>query len=182
MESYIIREATPEDAAAILIHNDILANEPNNGIVRGPGENMSLEEERDYLAASLASDNSIMLIAVTPSGEVIGIAGFHGGRRKATRHAGGVGISVLPEWRDKGLGTTIMKQMIDWAKQTGIIKRVELEVMAHNERAIHVYEKLGFKLEGRKSASLFKDGRYIDVYEMGLLLLDYPITPFQLPD
>lgn len=174
MEGYIIREATPDDAEAILVHNEIITNLPNNGIIRGPGENMTLDEERAYLAASLAADNSIMLIAVTPSGEVIGLSGFHGGKRRAVRHAGSFGIAINPEWRDKGVGTALIQHLIAWAKAGGIITRIELEVQAQNARAIHVYEKMGFKFEGKKLASVYKEGQYIDVLVMGMLLIDYP--------
>ena len=174
MAKYIIREATPDDAEQILIHNELITNEPHNGITRSPGENMTLEEERDYLAASLASDNSVFLIAVLPSGEVIGVSVLHGGRRKAVRHTGGVGIDVSREWRDKGVGTDLLQHLIDWAKTSNVIKRIELEVMTHNARAIHVYEKLGFKMEGKRLAAMYKDGGYIDIYVMGLLLIDYP--------
>jgi len=145
MAEYIIREATPDDAEQILIHNELIANEAHNGIVRGPGENMTLEEERDFLAKSLASDNSVFLIAMLPSGEVIGVSGLHGGRRKANRHKGGIGIDVSREWRDKGVGTELLRHLIDWAKKSNVITRIELEVMTHNERAIHMYEKFGFK-------------------------------------
>jgi len=174
MAEYIIREATPDDAEQILIHNEKITNEPHNNITRGPGENMTLEEERAYLAASLASDNSVFLIAVLPSGEVIGVSGLHGGRRKAVRHNGGIGIDVNREWRGKGVGTDLLQHIIDWAKKSNVITRVELEVMTHNERAIHVYEKLGFKMEGKRLAAMYKDGEYIDTYMMGLLLFDYP--------
>src|SRR3954470_23704732 len=103
MASYIIREATPEDAEAVIVHNDWIANEPHNGIIRGPGESMTLEDEQAYLKNSLASDNSTLLIAITPQGEVIGVCGFQGGRRKAVRHQGGMGISINLEWRNKGV-------------------------------------------------------------------------------
>ena len=174
MESYIIREATPDDAAAVIVHNDLIANEPNNGIIRGPGEGMTLADEQAYLKTSLDTYNSIFLIAITPEEEVIGVCAFQGGRRKAVMHQGAIGISVNKEWRDKGLGTALMQRLIHWAKGKVIITRLELTVMTHNERAIHVYEKLGFKKEGRQRAALFKDGAYIDMYVMGLLFIDYP--------
>ena len=175
MADYIIREATPDDAEQILIHNELIANEPNNNITRGPGENKTMGEQRDFLAASLASDNSVFLIATLPSGEVIGVAGLHGGRRKAVRHNGAVGIDVSREWRNKGVGTALLQRIIAWAKASNVITRIELEVMTHNERAIHVYEKLGFKMEGKRLAAMYKDGGYIDIYVMGLLLFDYPV-------
>jgi len=174
MAEYTIREATPDDAAQILVHNELITNEPSNGITRSPGEVMTLEEERTFLADCLASDNAIFLIAVLPTGEVIGVSGLHGGRRKAVRHNGGVGISVNLEWRDKGVGTDLLQHIIEWAKASNTIKRIELEVMAHNARAIHVYEKLGFKMEGKRLAAMYKEGHYIDIYVMGLLLIDYP--------
>ena len=176
MADYIIREATPEDSEQVIIHNDSIANEPHNGITRGAGEGISLEDERAYLKASLASDNSLFLVAVQPTGKVIGVAGLQGGRRRATRHSGAVGISVDREWRDKGVGSALLRYMIEWAKTSNTITRIELEVMTHNERAIHVYEKLGFKLEGKRLAAMYKDGQYIDIYVMGLLLFDYPVT------
>lgn len=173
---YTIREATPADAEAILAHSDEIANEPDNGITRGPGENMSLEEERTYLANSLNTDNAIFLIAITESGEVIGVLAFNGGRRRATRHAGDFGVSVSRAWRDQGVGTALIRHMMAWAANGGIITRIGLTVMTHNERAIHVYQKLGFEIEGRMRAALFKEGRYIDVYAMSRLLMDAP-TP-----
>ena len=174
MADYIIREATLDDAERILIYNELIINETDNGILRGPGENLTLEEEQTYLAASIASDNSVLLIAVLHTGEVIGISGLQGGSRKATRHTGGVGISINRERRDQGIGTALLQQVIEWAKKSNIIKRIELEVMTHNQRAIHVYEKLGFQMEGKHLAALYKEGRYIDIYLMGLLLFDYP--------
>jgi RimJ/RimL family protein N-acetyltransferase len=174
MADYTIREVTPDDAARILVHNELITNEPHNGITRSPGETMTLEEEQAFLAANQTADNALFLIAITPEDEVIGVAGLHGGRRKAVRHNGGVGISVNREWRDKGVGTALLRHMIEWAKASNVITRIELEVMTHNERAMHVYEKLGFKLEGKRLAAMYKDGGYIDIYVMGLLLFDYP--------
>lgn len=173
MAEYIIREATPDDAEQILIHNDLISNEPHNGIIRGPGETMPLDDAVAFLGSVLASDNSVFLIAVLPSGQVIGACLLKGGQRKANRHSGGIGIDVNREWRNKGVGTDLMRHVIDWAKKSNIITRIELDVITDNARAIHVYEKLGFKMEGKQLATLYKDGGYLDFYVMGLLLFDY---------
>lgn len=169
MPDYLIRDAHPDDAEAMLVHIRAINAEPNNGIIRGPGEEPTLEEERHILAGFAAADNAVMKIAVTPSGEVIGMAGFQGGKRRAVRHAGGIGISVSQAWREQGVGTALMQQLIAWARATGIIQRMELEVNVENERALHVYRKLGFQIEGRKQAALYKEGRYLDNYVMALL-------------
>ena len=50
------------------------------------------------------------------------------------------------------------------------IKRLELAVYTHNERAIHVYETLGFVREGRRKNVVRKNGRYLDDLIMALML------------
>jgi RimJ/RimL family protein N-acetyltransferase len=49
------------------------------------------------------------------------------------------------------------------------LQRIELEVYADNARAVHVYEKVGFRLEGTRRHAVFKRGRYHDMHVMGLL-------------
>ena len=44
--------------------------------------------------------------------------------------------------------------------------RVELEVFSDNPRAIHLYEKMGFALEGCRRMAVVKNGRYVDEYVM----------------
>ena len=109
-------------------------------------------------------------MAVTPDNHVIGVTGFIGGKRRALRHTGSIGIAIDKQWRSKGVGTAMMQFLIDWARGTGIITRMELEVNTNNERAVHVYQKVGFVVEGRKQKALFKEGRYLDNYVMALLL------------
>jgi RimJ/RimL family protein N-acetyltransferase len=173
MTEYIIRQATADDAEQILIHNDLIANEPHNGIIRGPGETMPLDAAVALLMSIIASGNSVFMIAVLPSGQIIGVCTLQGGRRKANRHNGGIGIDVNREWRNKGVGTDLLRHVIDWAKKSNVITRIELDVITDNAPAIHVYEKLGFKVEGKRLAALYKDGGYLDFYVMGLLLFDY---------
>jgi ribosomal protein S18 acetylase RimI-like enzyme len=58
-------------------------------------------------------------------------------------------MSVQKEWRARGVGSTLLAQAIEWAKATGIVKRIELFVYARNTAAIHLYKNFGFKEEGR---------------------------------
>jgi RimJ/RimL family protein N-acetyltransferase len=48
--------------------------------------------------------------------------------------------------------------LIEWAENTGIIKRLELEVFAHNMPIIRLNRKLGFVEEGRRRNAYFQDG------------------------
>lgn len=62
-----------------------------------------------------------------------------------------------------------MTYAIEWAKQKGL-HRLELTVIAHNKCAVHVYEKLGFEIEGVKRDALYIDGVFVDELYMSKLL------------
>ena len=64
------------------------------------------------------------------------------------QHRAEFGITVHDDYQDKGLGTILTHYMIDIARSLGL-KKIDLMVGAHNERAIKVYKKLGFEVEGR---------------------------------
>ncbi len=66
---------------------------------------------------------------------------------------GNIGIVVKKEYRDRGIGTNLMKALLREAKKIGI-KIATLEVVADNERAIHLYTKCGFKEFGRLPKSI----------------------------
>lgn len=56
---------------------------------------------------------------------------------------GYLGMGILPEYRGIGLGSNVLKQIIELSKVYGY-KKIELDVLKSNCRAIHVYESLGF--------------------------------------
>jgi RimJ/RimL family protein N-acetyltransferase len=84
-------------------------------------------------------------------------------------HVGDIGIIILKEYRDIGIGTEMLKQVFIQAKARGV-KIVTLSVFATNSRAIYVYEKLGFRECGRIPGEIFKNGQYIDHITMVKLI------------
>ena len=73
----------------------------------------------------------------------------------------------------KGYGTEAARLMLAYGFERLRLHRVELEVFAFNTRAVHVYEKLGFRREGVRREVLFMDGCYHDAIVMGLLRREY---------
>jgi RimJ/RimL family protein N-acetyltransferase len=53
------------------------------------------------------------------------------------------------------------------------LHRVELDVYDFNTRARHIYEKLGFVLEGTKREALWFDDGWVDCHVMGLLASEW---------
>ena len=80
----------------------------------------------------------------------------------------GITIGDKAVW-DGGYGTDTMRTICRFGFEMMNLHRIQLEVYAGNERARHVYEKVGFRLEGCRREAFFKYGRYQDVLVMGLL-------------
>lgn len=73
------------------------------------------------------------------------------------------GVAIDPAFAGKGYGLAMLKQAIDYAKANGFL-RVELSVATGNEKAIRLYEKVGFEKEGvfKKFSYLKSENRYVD--------------------
>ena len=84
------------------------------------------------------------------------------------RHAE-VGIALVPEARGKGIGTTAISQIAEFAFVRCNLRRVHLQVIGSNLGAIRSYEKAGFVLEGRLRQHAWVRGAYEDIVMMGML-------------
>ena len=80
---------------------------------------------------------------------------------------------ALGRQKNKGYGTECVKRVLDFAFDDLKLNKVELEVYDFNPRAIHVYEKVGFKIEGRKREVFYRDGLFHDLILMGILVKEY---------
>lgn len=89
------------------------------------------------------------------------------------RHCAGLGIAIHPEAQGKGIGKTLMQEVVNQADNWLNLVRLELEVHADNHSAIALYERVGFQLEGTKRLSTFKAGKYIDMLLMSRIRPDY---------
>ncbi len=87
-------------------------------------------------------------------------------------HVGVLGIIVKDGYRDRGLGRAIIEYAIEAARAAGK-KKLNLAVFATNERAIALYEKVGFVQVGyRKRQYKYKHGEYFDEVLMDLDLVE----------
>ncbi|MEM9466465.1 MAG: GNAT family protein [Actinomycetota bacterium] len=72
----------------------------------------------------------------------------------------------------QGLGTAATQCIVEFGFDDVGLHRIELEVYAFNERARHVYEALGFAVEGVKRDALWQDGEFHDAIVMSILASD----------
>ena len=85
------------------------------------------------------------------------------------KHKAGFGITVHDDFQSIGIGTVLTKYMLSIARRKGL-RKINLRVTAPNKRAIHVYEKCGFKTEARLRKENLISGKYIDDYIMSIFL------------
>lgn len=80
------------------------------------------------------------------------------------------GLAIDPALSGKGLGEEMLREIISLAKEKGF-KRIELSVATINERAIRLYEKVGFEKEGvlRNFTCLMKENKFLDEAVMSYL-------------
>jgi len=128
------------------------------------------EEEADWLGRTLASvekGNEVYILAEV-GGAVVGSCNLS--RRSGCRsHTGDLGIAIKKGFRNAGIGTEMIKTLVEEARRMGL-KVLTLGVFATNETAQHVYRKVGFREVGRIPKEFCRDGKYIDHVLMAMEL------------
>lgn len=79
-----------------------------------------------------------------------------------------IDIGAKDYW-GKGYGNEALKLLLDYAFLEMNLHRVSLRVFSFNEKAIKLYEKIGFKHEGISRQFLFREGKWHDLVHMGIL-------------
>jgi RimJ/RimL family protein N-acetyltransferase len=124
------------------------------------------DQEVDWLARSLSNmekDRTVRVVAEV-DGRMVGQCEVAVGPGKKS-HLGTLGISVKQGYRDVGVGQELMKEAERHAGRLGL-EKIMLEVFATNDRAIHVYEKMGYKVVGRVPGAVKHKGEYVDALYM----------------
>lgn len=136
-----IQRATTLDAEAILEYLKQVGKETDNLTFGEEGMPFTIEAEAAYIAEIEYSNDDIMLVAKDDE-SIVGIANLNRLPRRMN-HRGDFGLSVRKAYWDKGIGSTLLQEIVDFAKEAGM-EIIDLQVRSDNARAIHVYEKFGF--------------------------------------
>lgn len=165
----VFRKANKFDSRPILEYINTISGE-SEFLTFGEGEfGKTVEQEESFIDNISKQNNALFIIAET-EGKIIGTLNFSGGTRPRIEHTGEFGVSVLKEYWGQGIGTKLIKYLIKWCKESGIIRKVNLRVRSDNYSAIHIYKKLGFSEEGLIKRDFFIDGKFYDSIFMGLLI------------
>ncbi|MEA4871192.1 MAG: GNAT family N-acetyltransferase [Synergistaceae bacterium] len=113
------------------------------------------------------SDDDRAFVAVEKKDEIAGMAVIVKNKCFKRRHSAMLAIMVAPYYQEKGIGTALMKRLLDEADKKLFLRRIELLVLTDNTPAINLYKKFGFKIEATRKNAAVKDGRFVDEYFMG---------------
>jgi RimJ/RimL family protein N-acetyltransferase len=162
----LIREATADDARAVLEYVQRVSGE-SDYLNFGPGEfELTEAQEAEYLRQGHAAEDRLYLVGLIGD-RIVSTLSFSGGRRSRVRHSGEFGMSVRKPYWGLGIGSLMLDTLIDWARETGDVTKINLRVRTDNQRAIALYQRKGFVIEGTIRRAIFLDGEYFDHHWMG---------------
>jgi len=165
--SVLIRSAQRGDGARVHAYM-LTLGDSTPYILTFPGDMRPVEH---YETTEKITDGKFYsLLAIDSENDIIvGSTSFSFGTRVKLAHTAGLGTGVLPDWQGVGLGSWMLDRAISDMRTNPKIHRLELTVMDGNDIAQRMYERAGFKIEGRKDRSIRQpDGSYADEILMGM--------------
>lgn len=146
-----------------------------NSLVEGDADilrssKVTRSEEAEWLGKRLARVANGELIDAVAEVEGVVVANSEVEKRSdLMSHVGYLGIGVKSDYRGIGIGTQVMKVLIEESRKAGL-KVLVLDHFETNKTARRLYEKMGFRETGRTPKGIYKNGNYIDVVRMTLEL------------
>ncbi|QKY71745.1 GNAT family N-acetyltransferase [Lentibacillus sp. CBA3610] len=130
-----------------------------------PGERKTTVEQQKEAITRIGSESrSVFFVAEADRGLAGFIAAF-GGKMKRNCHSAYLALGVHDAFHGQGIATKLVMRVFDWAEANGI-SRLELTVIKDNVKAVKLYQKMGFQIEGEKVHSLMIDGKPANEYYM----------------
>ncbi|CAM2963803.1 MULTISPECIES: GNAT family N-acetyltransferase [Vibrio] len=158
-----IRRAEPSDARAIKQIYE--CKNAYSSTLQLPHPSLTLWEKR----TTDVPDNVFVYVALV-DGEIVGNLGFEVCTSPRRRHVASLGMGVKDDVQGRGVGSALLATVIDLADNWLNLKRIELTVYSDNDRAINLYKKFGFAVEGESKAYAFRNGEYVSAYHMARVL------------
>ena len=154
-------------------------NDPE--VLRGIGIYLpfSMEDEEEWFEAMRKrspDEHNFAIEVVNTDSEgdqeqwkLIGSCGFFNLDQRNRSTEFGIMIGEKAYW-NQGYGTESVRLLCQHGFHTLHLHRIYLRVLETNPRAIRAYEKAGFTHEGRQRQAEFRDGKYIDMLVMSMLM------------
>lgn len=128
----------------------------------------TFESERAWLINNMDKKEQQFAIVLKETDKLIGNCGFVDINHLHQR--GEVGLFIGEEEnRSKGYGTEALSLLVEYGFNYLNLKNIMLKVFSFNKRAIKSYEKVGFKVFGKRTEVYYLNGKWYDEYFMEIL-------------
>ncbi len=157
-----IRKATEQDASKIIRFLKKIYSENLDTLFKKDSVPSILKEE--YYIRQIYRYNGVIFIAEILN-VVVGMITARRYEHPQVAHSVLIGISVLKDFRNRGIGKKLMDTIKLWAKENKV-KRIELQVFSINLKALEFYLREGFDTECIKQGAVLIKGGYYDIIQM----------------
>ncbi|MCM3342101.1 GNAT family N-acetyltransferase [Paenibacillus sp. MER TA 81-3] len=164
--NYTVRSAIERDAKDLSELRLQIDGETEN-LDREKGESfIDVPGFEQIIKTDTENRRNLFLVAVVHD-RIVGFSRCEGNHLNRFSHKIDFGVCVIKDFWGYGIGGNLLKESISWADSNGI-KKITLNVLETNDKAIKLYKKLGFKIEGiLKKDKILSDGKYYNTIIMG---------------
>lgn len=163
----LIRSAEISDAERLLATIKEYISDSEYIPKRSDEIKITIQQEEEWINSFIQKENSLLLVAEFEN-QIIGNLDITGNSRIIMQHTGVIGMGMLTEWRNSGLGTELLKCSIEWAKQNPILELLWLQVYTENVLGMNLYKKMNFVENGIIKNFFKHNGIYYDNLTMSL--------------
>lgn len=157
----VIRTPEIEDAEELLCFIKKVCGETNYLLSTPDDMNFSVDGEKAFIESNLKSKNYLLIALV--NGKIVGDASLNISNQIKLRHRANIGIAILKDYWNNGIGSVLFEAMIEIAKENENIEQLNLTYAKDNKRGENLYKKFGFVETGVFPKSLKQlDGTYTD--------------------
>ncbi len=167
--TYIIRPIELDDAREVISLYQQLFIETDYMVYGEKDHTLSVQGLRKLITHWKATNSATILVAII-NGEIGGAISILVNKAHRRNHCASITIGVLEKFANNSIGTALMSEAEKWAR-THNISRLELSVIESNQKAISLYKKFGFSVEGKRCKSVKINSSYVDELFMGKLFI-----------
>ena len=166
---YILRCPEQKDAEELSKLRVKIDGQTEN-LDREPGEGLLTKEDFEKLIDDDNAAERTLFLVVEADGKIVGFTRCEGNKLSRFRHKAEFGICIEKEYWGYGIGKVLLENIVAWADNVGL-KKISLNVVETNTKAVNLYKKYGFVEEGiLRNDRFHKDGKYYNTIIMGRFL------------
>ncbi len=164
----LVRELDKNDAKDVLKYLKKVGGETDFLTFGKDGLPYTVDQEKVVLKNIQNAERDFMMGGLI-GGNLVSIGNISSFSKERLKYKGELGISVLKKYWGVGVGSIMMEYLINLCK-TKNFRKINLIVYENNKRAINLYKKFGFEIEGLLSRDVYINSIFYSSYQMGLKL------------